>query len=138
MKIKSFNDCFCSQKTFACVIGRSATQIHFLHLIGIVKIFTAGVLVFQSLRAYYLSYLPPNRRRAEILSALDRIKNISTAGNKENFLESARVSRKKVDAAKIFQLPLAPIQKLGLGTACRISGKVIISCSAFFLICIWI
>ena len=92
-KVFFLNLTFCSQNRFAKIIGRSTTQIHFLHLIGIVKICAAGVLVFQSLRAYYLSYLPPNRRRAEIKKAVARLEMLDCA-------PSARALQLKINAAQ--------------------------------------
>ena len=93
------NLAFCSQNHFAKIIGRSTTQLHFLHLIGIVKICAAGVLVFQSLRAYYLSYLPPNRRRAEIKKAVARLEMLDCAPDSD-FLNSARALQLKINAAQ--------------------------------------
>lgn len=100
MKVKTFAGGFCSQKFFARVIGRSATQIYFLRLMGIVKYCAAGVIVFQSLRAYFNSYLPPNKRREELTAAVARIKTFDAA-QEYSAIESARALQKKIDAAEM-------------------------------------
>ena len=116
MKVKSFDRGFCSQNQFARLIGRSATFVYYLRLIGVVKYCAAGVLIARSLRQYFNSYLPPNIRRAEMQATVERIKNLD-AGRRYNFLESARDLQLKINCAQQKLILLKFINQLDAGAA---------------------
>lgn len=116
MKVKSFDRGFCSQNQFARLIGRSATFVYYLRLIGVVKYCAAGVLIARSLRQYFNSYLPPNVRRAEIQAAVERIENLDTTAD-TNFLESARDLQLKINCARQKLILLKFINQLDAGAA---------------------
>ena len=96
-KVFFLNLAFCY---FAKIISRSFPFVQHLRFIGVVKYCAAGVLVFQSLRAYYLSYLPPNIRRAEIKKAVARLEMLDCAPIDSDFLNSARALQSKINAAQ--------------------------------------
>ena len=93
------NLAFCSQNHFAKIIGRSFPFVQHLRFIGIVKYCGAGILTARSLRNYFLSYLPPNRRRAEIKKAVARLEMLDCAPDSD-FLNSARAIQRKIDDAQ--------------------------------------
>ena len=93
------NLAFCSQNHFAKIIGRSFSSVQHLRFIGVVKYCGAGILTARSLRNYFLSYLPPNIRRAEIKKAVDRIINFDCAPDFD-FLNSARSLQLKINDAQ--------------------------------------
>ena len=96
MKVKTFTGCFCSQKFFARLLNKSSSGIYYLRLLGVVSYCPGGVLIYRSLQRYFYSYLPPNKSRAEIDAALNRIDNLLTVNEVVDCLSPARVLKKKI------------------------------------------
>lgn len=111
LKVKTFGGAFCSQNLFAKVIGRSSTFVFQLKCYGVVKTCAAGVLISQSLRAYFNSYLQPHLRRAEICAAVGRISNLAFIADND-FLKSARGLQKQIEVAKMKVILLKFLNRL--------------------------
>lgn len=64
----------CSKQFFAKIICRSTAFVDYLKNIGILATTRSGkVSLFESLRNYFLLYLPPHKRRAEIQACYDNL-----------------------------------------------------------------
>lgn len=96
----------CSKQNFAKIICRSTAFVDYLKNIGILEMTRGKVSLFESLQKYFLIYLPPHKRRAEIKTCFDNLPPLSLSpAPPNNDLKSARVFHHNLKAAE-FRLNL--------------------------------
>ena len=97
----------CSKQNFAQIICRSTAFVDYLKNIGILEMTRRGrVRLFESLQKYFLLYLPPFKRRAEIQAAFDNLPPLKFSPAPPSCdLKSARVFHHNLKAAE-FRLNL--------------------------------